>query len=209
VTGTRRPRTGRRPGAGDTRGYILAAARTAFGERGFEGTTIRDVAARSGVDPALVHHYFGTKQQLFLAAMQIPVDLPSLVPQILAGPRHEIGARFVRSVLREWDAPATRPTILGIVRSATTDPVAAGMLRRMLAEGPILSLADALDRPDARLRATLAGSQLIGLVMARYVVGVEPLASAPAELVVRTIGPVIQGYLVGDLETLDSASGDA
>jgi AcrR family transcriptional regulator len=212
VTRTGRPRTartGRRTGSGDTRGRILLAARAAFGERGFDGATIRDVAARAAVDPALVHHYFGTKQQLFVAATEVPFDPPAMVAQLLAGPHDEIGERFVRFVLRLWDTPATRPAILGVVRSATTDPVAAGMLRRMLAEGPILALADALGRPDARLRATLAGSQLIGLLMARYVVGVEPLASASDELVVRTIGPTIQRYLTGDLEALDSARAGA
>ena len=92
-----------------------------------------------------------------------------------------------------------RPLLMGVIRSATTDPVAAGMLRRILAEGPLLALARAIDRPDAALRASLAGSQLVGLMMARYVVGVEPLASAPRELVVRAIGPTIQRYLTGDL----------
>lgn len=212
MTGPGRPRigrTGRRRGSGDSRGRILLAARTAFGERGFDGATIRDVAARAEVDPALVHHFFGSKQQLFVAAMEVPFDLPAMVPQLLAGPRDEIGERFVRFALRLWDTPATRPVLLGVVRSATTDPVAAGMLRRLLAGGPILALADALDRPDAPLRATLAGSQLIGLVMARYVVGVEPLASASDELVVRMIGPTIQRYLMGDLATLDTARAGA
>ncbi len=97
-----------------------------------------------------------------------------------------------------------RPLLLGVIRSATTDPVAAGMLRRILAEGPLLALARAIDRPDAALRASLAGSQLVGLMMARYVVGVEPLASAPRESVVRAIGPTIQRYLTGDLGVGDS-----
>jgi AcrR family transcriptional regulator len=170
-----------------------------FAERGLEATTVRDVARRAEVDPALVHHYFGSKQQLFVAAMELPVDFQTVVPRLLEGPRDELGERFVRFLLDLWEAPAMRPLMLGIIRSASTDPIAAGMLRRNLAEGPLLAVARAIDRPDAALRATLAGSQLVGLMMARYVVGVEPLASAPRETIVRTIGPAIQRYLTGDL----------
>jgi AcrR family transcriptional regulator len=192
-------RTGRRPGSGDTRGRILAAARSGFAERGFDGATIRAIAGRAGVDPALVHHYFGSKQQLFVAAMEFPVDLPAAVPRLLAGPPDELGERLVDFVLELWEAPAVRPLIRGLVRSATTDPVAAAMLRQLLAEGPFLALARAIERPDAELRAVLVGSQVVGLAMARYIVEVEPLASAPREALVRAIGPTIQRYLAGDL----------
>jgi AcrR family transcriptional regulator len=192
-------RTGRRPGSGDTRAQVLLAARTSFGELGFDGTTIRHVAARAGVDPALVHHYFGSKQQLFVAAMELPLDLPAMVPRLLEGPRDQLGERFVRYVLELWETPAFRPLLLGVVRSATTDPIAAAMLRQLLAEGPFLVLARAIDQPDATLRATLAGSQLIGLALARYVVAVEPLASAPPEVLVRALAPTVQRYLAGDL----------
>lgn len=192
-------RTGRRPGSADTRGRILAAARAAFGERGYDGATVRDVAARASVDPALVHHYFGTKQQLFLAASEFPVDVAEVVPRLLAGPRDGMGERFVRYVVELWDRPEVQPLLMGIVRSASTDKVAAGMMRRLLAEGPFLALARAIDLPDARLRATLAGTQLMGLVLARYVILVEPLATmTPAELATM-LGPTMDRYLVGDL----------
>jgi AcrR family transcriptional regulator len=190
---------GRRPGTRDTRGRILDAARAAFGERGFDGATMRDVAARAEVDPALVHHYFGTKQQLFVAAMEMPVDFAVLVPRLIDGPEDRVGERFVAFILELWDRPEVRPLLLGLVRSATTDPVAGAMMRRLLEEGPLLAIASALHRPDARLRASLAGSQFIGLLLARFVVGVEPLASAERQAVIRTVGPTIQRYLVGDL----------
>lgn len=202
-----RARSGRRPGPADTRSRVLLAARTSFGERGFEGTTIRDIAARAEVDPALVHHYFGSKQRLFVAAMELPRQLPALVPRILEGPREELGERLARSVLELWEAPANRSLLLGIVRSATTDPVAAAMLRQLLAEGPFLALASAIDRPDADLRATLAGSHLIGLALARYVVAVEPLASAPLEVLVRALAPTLQRYLVGDIGAAGASAG--
>jgi AcrR family transcriptional regulator len=200
-------RTGRRPGVSDTRERILAAAGAAFGEMGFDGATIRTIAARAGVDPALVHHYFGSKQQLFVAAMELPVDLDAAVPALLAGPADELGYRIARFVLDLWGTPATRPLMLGVVRSASADPVAAALLRRVLVEGPFAAIARAIDRPDADLRATLVGSQLVGLAMARYIVQVEPLASAPPETVARAVGPAIQRYLVGELDEGGRAAG--
>jgi AcrR family transcriptional regulator len=202
--GPRPARRGRRPGSSDTRERILAAARFSFGELGFEAATIRVVAARAGVDPALVHHYFGTKQRLFLAAMEIPIDFSEVIPLVLDGPPEELGARIARFFLELWDSPAMHPLILGIVRSAATDPVAAGMFRRVLAEGPFLAMAQATDRPDADLRATLVGTQLVGLAMARYIVRVEPIASADREVLVRAIGPTLQRYLTEDLGGAES-----
>jgi AcrR family transcriptional regulator len=192
-------RTGRRPGSEDTRGRILGVAREAFGERGYDATSIRGVAASAGVDAALVHHYFGSKQQLFLAASEFPVDPAEMVPRMLAGPREQMGERVVRTVVGLWDRPEVRPMLLGIVRSATTDPVAAGMARRMLAEGPFLALARALDLPDAETRATLAGTQLIGLAISRYVIELEPIASMSPDDLAAAIGPTIGRYLAGDV----------
>jgi AcrR family transcriptional regulator len=192
-------RTGRRAGSANTRGEILAAARHVFGEQGFETASVRKVAARAGVDPALVHHYFGSKQALFVSAMQLPVDVDALIGRVMDGPTGKIGERMVRQMLELWEDPTTRSLLMGIVRSATTDRVAAEMLRRLLSEGPILALTRASGRPDAALRATLAGSQVVGMAMARYVIAVEPLASASPDEVVRAMGPTIQRYLVGKL----------
>ncbi|MCU0484440.1 MAG: TetR family transcriptional regulator [Chloroflexi bacterium] len=207
-----RRRPGRRPGPSDTRERILGAARAAFAEAGFDGATIRSIAAAAGVDPALIHHYFGSKQRLFVAAMRLPVDPAAVAPGLLAGDPAGVGERLVRFVLGLWDEPSTRSSMVGIVRSAAADPVAAGMLRQILAEGPFAaivravmaeepyrSLVGPIGRPAAELRATLIGSQLVGLLMARSVVAVEPLASTPAETIVAAVGPTIQRYLVGDL----------
>lgn len=202
-------RTGRRPGAADTRGRILLAARAAFGQSGYEATTIRKVAAAAGVDPALVHHYFGTKQQLFGAAMQFPVDLEAVVPGLLAGPSTGLGERVVRFWLGLWDDPASRPVVLALLRSAATDPVAAAMLRQVLTDGPLHAMATAIDLPEARLRAALVGSQLVGLAMARAVVAVEPLASASSETLVRAVAPTVQRYLTGTLELGEPQGRDA
>ena len=164
---------------------------------------------QAGVDPALVHHYFGSKQQLFVAAMELPVDLEADVPRLLDGPPDELGRRIARFVLDLWELPGTRPLMFGLIRSATTDPVAARMLRGVLQEGPFAALARATDRPDADLRATLVGSQLIGLAMARYIVKVEPIASLPREELVEAIGPTIQRYLAGELFEGERAFGGA
>jgi len=192
-------RRGRRPGGEDTRERILGAARTTFGEQGFERATMRAIAGRAGVDPALIHHYFGTKQQLFLAAMEVPVDFTAVIPSVFAGPRAELGQRFVRFFLGLWDSGPARPLLVGVLRSAMTDPVAATMLRRIVTEGPVLALAKAIDRPDARFRAELIGSQLLGLAVVRYVVAAEPIASASPDEIARAVGPTIERYLDADL----------
>jgi AcrR family transcriptional regulator len=200
-------RTGRRPGSEDTRGRILAAAREAFAERGFEGASIRDIASRAGVDAALVHHYFGSKQRLFLAASEFPVDVGEMVPRLLGGPPGTVGERVVGGVVELWDRPEVRPLLMGIIRSAATDPVAAAMARRLLAEGPMLAVARALDQPDAELRATLAGTQLIGLLMARYLIGLEPVASMTVDELAAAVGPTIGRYLVGDVRVTSGGPG--
>ena len=206
MTAARR-RTGRRPGAADTRGRILDAARHAFGERGFDGTSVRSIAAEAGVDPALVHHYFGTKQRLFVAATRFPFDpREAIAGLVAAGPADRLGERFVRFVVSLWDRPDVRPTVSGVIRSATTDPEAAAMARRLLAEGPLLALAAAIDLPDAGLRAALASSQLMGIAFARYVLAVEPLASISPDDLAAAIGPVVQRYLTGDLGLPASAA---
>lgn len=197
--GPARRRPGRRPGSADTRGRILEAARAAFADLGFEGATVRRIAARAGVDPALVHHYFGSKQRLFVAAMEFPVDVGATFAALAAGPRETIGERIVRTFVDVWDRPEVRPTVLGLVRSATTDPVAAAMFRRLLAEGPLLALASAVEAPDAGLRATLVGTQLIGIAMARYVARLEPIASLGPDELATAIGPTLTRYLLGDL----------
>lgn len=193
--GSARTGRGRRPGGEDTRGRIIAAAREAFGERGFDATSVREVATRAGVDAALVHHYFGTKQRLFVAAMEFPVDPTTVLPGLLGDGGPGTGERFVRFVVALWDRPEVRPMLLGVVRSASTDAVAAAMTRRLVAEGPIAALAARSPLPDAEVRAALAGAHLVGIVLARYIIALEPIASmTPDELATR-VGPVIERYL--------------
>ncbi|MFP5219207.1 MAG: TetR family transcriptional regulator [Actinomycetes bacterium] len=193
------PRTGRRPGDSGAREAILAAARRSFGTSGFAGTTIRAVAGEAGVDPALVHHYFGSKQQLFAASLELPVDPEVLVPMLLEGPRDGVGERVVRTFVGIWDGVPGQGPMLALLRSAVSDPRAADSLRDFLSRvilGP-LTAAAAPDRPE--LRAALMASQMVGLAVTRYVVHLEPVASASGDELAATVGPTLQRYLTGEL----------
>lgn len=192
-------RTGRRPGLSGTREAILDAARRAFAEHGYQRATIRGVADLAGVDPALVHHYFGTKQGLFVAAVQLPVNPVEQLSALLADDPELVGQRMIGVFLSVWDLAANNSPLLALVRSAVSDEQAAAMLREFITEEVLGRIAEGLGSPDAKLRATLVGSQLVGLMMARYIIRVEPLASAPPALVAAAIGPTLQRYLTGDI----------
>ena len=191
--------TGRRPGGPDTREGILAAARIEFGDGGYEGATIRSIAARAAVDPALVHHYFGTKEQLFEATIELPISPSQLLPALLAGDPDLIGEQIVRRFLSVWEEPDNRPVFMAMLRSVISNEQAAALVRRLLVKEIFTPIATTLGVPDAELRATLAGSQFIGLALMRYIGRVEPLASADVETLAKAIGPTIQRYLTGDM----------
>jgi AcrR family transcriptional regulator len=199
--GRTRGRTGRRPGPSGAREAILDASRAVFGELGYEAATVRAVAARAGVDPALLYHYFGSKQQLFVAAMELPEAWRAAVPLLAGGPPDELGARMARLMLGLWEDAAVQPLLLGLLRSAVTDPLAAGMVRQLLIDGPLVAIADALGVPDGPLRAQLAGSHVLGVALLRHILRVEPAASADLETLVRIVSPALQHYLTGDLGT--------
>jgi AcrR family transcriptional regulator len=190
-------RTGRRPGGPDTRMAILSAARQAFGRAGFDGTTIRGIAGAAGVDPALVHHFFGTKQALFAAAMEFPVDLAAVLPTLLAPGIGGLGERLVRLLLSIWESE--RSPFLAMIRGAVTHEESAALLREFISHEVIGRLAATVDADSPELRATLIGSQMVGLAMARYVIALEPLASADTETVVAAVAPTVQRYLTGPL----------
>ena len=194
---TTRRSPGRRPGGPDTRGEILVAARVTFADKGFEGTSLRGVARAAGVDAALVHHYFDSKESLFIEAMEFPVDPRMVAARIWDGPVEQVGERLVRMFLTVWDAPETRASMQALLRSAVGNENIARLIRDALGRlvfGPVLAL---LDTPDADLRISLVASQLVGLAMARYVLELEPLSTEPLEDVVARVAPNIQRYLTG------------
>ena len=192
-------RTGRRPAGSGTRDAILAAARAAFGEHGYEGATIRGIAGRAGVDPALVHHYFGDKRAMFVAAMELPVDPARIVEQVLTLDRDQVGEGLIRLFMSIWESEQARAPLLAMIRSAVSHEQAAEMLRQFVSEAVVARVAAALDVPHAALRPPLVGSQIVGLVFMRYIIKLEPLASLPPAQVVKAVAPNVQRYLTGDL----------
>jgi AcrR family transcriptional regulator len=189
-------RRGRRPGSPDTRAAILTEARMLFAAQGYAGTSVRAVATSAGVDAALVHHYFGTKDDLFLAALRVPLDPREVLAPVAAGGLDGAGERLVRTFVSVWDDEQTRLPLLALVRGVLEPGgerlVSDGFLRIVL--GPV-GLALGIDQPERRMG--LVASQLIGLVMARYVLKLEPPASTPAEDLVATYAPTLQRYLPG------------
>jgi AcrR family transcriptional regulator len=194
-----RGRSGRRPGATRTREAILAAARAQFGSKGFDRTSLRAIAAEAGVDQALIVHFFGSKIGLFIRAVELPVDPESAISVIAEGPREEIGRRAAEFFLAVLEDEHARSTFTALVRAATSEPQAARLLRERVTHELWGPLAGELDVDSAQLRISLAGSQMIGLVLARYVAQVEPLASMTADRVVALIAPTLQRYFVEPL----------
>lgn len=192
---------GRPPGKSGTREEILAEARRAFAELGFERATIRAIAARAGVDPALVCHYFGTKKALFTAALELPMRPPEVVAAALADPDH-LGAIIVRRFLEAWEPPQRRIRLIAMLRSSLTNEAALDAVRTLLVREIFAPVGEALNIPGSELRATLVGSQFMGLAVMRYVVRLEPIASASVDELVAAVGPTVHRYLTADLSAV-------
>ena len=187
---------GRPADGGDRRQAILDAARQQFAEKGFAAASVRAIARQADVDPALVHHYFGSKEQVFVAAMELPFDPAERLPQVLAGDPDQLGERLVRLFLGVWGDPAFRTPMLGLVRSAFTSEQGATMLREFVGSALLGRIVAAGDSPDP-LRVQAAAAQLVGLVLLRHVVRLEPLVSADDETLVALVAPTVQHYLRG------------
>ena len=200
-------RSGRRGGDSGTREAILAAARTRFGDYGYDGATIRAIAADAGVDAALVHHFYGTKERLFAAAMRLPLSPGEIVAAALAPgarePGRDLGEHLLRTVLAAWDVAEMRATFLGVLRSAVTSEQAAGMLREFATEAILgrIAQASAPGPPgaDAQFRAALVASQVLGLALTRYVLELDPLVRAGTDDLAAAIGPTLERYLTGEI----------
>jgi AcrR family transcriptional regulator len=194
-------KSGRRPGNQDTRGAILLAAREAFAAKGFAGASIRGIAADAGVDAALVHHYFETKQQLFLATVAIPVPLGDLVQELVDGDLNALGERLVTRILGIWDSDA-QPALIAAVRTALTQPDLSRSISEFLSLEVIGRIVGALDMPadEAHRRSGLVASQVVGMIVGRYVLRLPVLAEAEPAGLARTVGATVQHYLTGDLD---------
>ncbi|GAA1375117.1 TetR/AcrR family transcriptional regulator [Streptomyces beijiangensis] len=174
---------------------ILAAARTEFSERGYDKTSMRSIAKQAGVDASLVHHYFGTKDEVFAAAIEMTMEPVQLVPAILGTSTDGIGERLARYFIGVWENPATRTPLLAVIRSALTNETAATVLRTVVLRMVLERVAADLDVPNPKFRAELAASHMIGIAILRYVIKVEPLASTDPEEIITTVAPTLQRYL--------------
>lgn len=191
-------RRGRRPAGEDTRAAIATAARRVFAAKGYEAATLRGIARAAGVDPRLVHHYFAGKEEIFVEAMQFPVR-----PAVVLGPALELGLdgageRMARLFFAAWDAPEQRERVLGLLGGAMASPEVARMLREFVSQEILARAASILKAPDPKLRIELAVAQMIGVAVVRYVLRVEPLASATVEQLVQMLAPNLQRYLDGN-----------
>lgn len=195
-----RRRRGRRPGGADTRAALLAAARAEFADRGFDGATVRVIAERAGVDAAMVNHWFGGKEALFAAALDFPVDPSALVTALNpADDPERLGERIVLTFLTVWDRTGGG-TLAALIRSVAGHEIAARLMRELITRMLVHRVVGVVapDRPD--LRTALCATQLVGLGMVRYVLRLEPLASADHATVVAAVAPTLQRYLTGSID---------
>lgn len=188
-------RRGPRPAGGDTRQEILDAARAAFAESGYDRTTIRRVAADAGVDPALVHHYFGTKEDLFTASVAIPFPIAQSIPELIGDDPANAGEQLARFFFSIWEMPEAREALLGQLRHSLVtgeQPAIAGFISAAV----LGRVAERMTGSDRELRAELVASHMLGVALLRYVVKLEPIASADPEQIIEMVGPRIQTYLI-------------
>jgi AcrR family transcriptional regulator len=197
---TKTPRTGRRPGNSTSRDDILKAASELFAKRGYQGATMRAIAAKAGVDASLVVHFFGNKVNLLTEAIEWPFDPQVEMPKLLAGGKRNVGRRLAELAIRTWDEEGTRHPVFTLLRAGLTEPEAAAMLRTFMLQRLYAPLMERLGSDQPELRAGLAVSQIIGVGMGRYVLEFDGLATAKSSDVIDWLAPVLQRYLTGKLD---------
>jgi AcrR family transcriptional regulator len=198
VTATPPPaRRGPRPAGEDTRARITEAARSEFADKGYEGTSMRSVARVAGVDPALVHHYFDGKADLFAQAVVMTrVNPAMLVERVLDGPVDALGERLVRTFLAVWDDPDNQERLVALVRAVHTNDEVGALFRQFVAREVVGQVTRRTQVPDPELRGALAAAQIVGLATTRYVVRMPPMVEASPDELARWLGPTLQRYLV-------------
>jgi AcrR family transcriptional regulator len=189
---------GRPAGESSTREAILESARRHFADRGYQGTTLRAVAASAGVDARLVAHYFGSKAALFQASVQLPVDPNQLIERLFAEPTTDMGHRAAGLLVGLIDDPVTRRGFVSLLRAAVAEPEAAALIREVLAERILVPMASRVGGGQPELRASLISTLLVGLAVSRHIVGFRSLAAMPREQLVNVLAPVVEHYLLGD-----------
>jgi AcrR family transcriptional regulator len=187
-------RAGRRPGPTQTKEAILSAARAQFAEHGYAATTVRSVAATAAVNSALVHHYFASKDQLFVAALSLPINPAEEITELLAGgPRAEFPERLVRYFMTAWRDPIVGQGLQAVLRRAASDQDSAALLRNLVEDVFLPQAAGALGVPKLQVATDM--SQLVGLVLGATILQIEPLASVSDDELADLVVPAIQRYL--------------
>ncbi|GAA2208392.1 TetR family transcriptional regulator [Nonomuraea monospora] len=190
------PRPGRWRTGAESKQRILDAARALFGEHGYAGTTVRAVAARAEVDSAMVFYFFGSKQGLFAAAVEMSAQLPPAIESIFTGGLDGIGERIIRTLVESIDASGRTPLAM-LTRPAPTGDQSETLIREYIDREITSRVAALLGTPDAASRAGMVNVQLLGLTVARYIVRIEPIASSSVDELVSRFGPLVQHCLTG------------
>ncbi len=195
--GSNKARRGPRSAGSGTREAIEDAARQQFGALGYRRTTLRGVARLAGVDPRLVLHYFGSKRQLFIESVRLPVDPDALFEHLFAGGPETVGERAAVALLAIMEEPATQGAMVGLIRAAASEPEGAQLIREILTDRILMPLAQRVGGENPELRASLMATQFVGLAMGRHIVQIRPLTTASRQQLVRAIAPVFDHYLTG------------
>jgi AcrR family transcriptional regulator len=188
---------GRRPAGSDTKAAIEASARRLFSELGYPRTTMRAIAADAGVDPRLISHFFGSKQRLFLAVVELPFDPETTFGTLLAGGGEDAGRRLAEFQLALLESPHARSTLTGIIRAAASEEAAAAQIRDLIATRLLTALARHFGAEDPELRASMMASQIVGLTFVRHIVGVQALEDADRTRLIAYLSRVFDLYLHG------------
>jgi AcrR family transcriptional regulator len=199
-------RRGRREGTTESREHILAAARRLFAEHGFDGTSLRQIAREARVDPAMVHHFFKGKDELFALSVALPADPAKVLEGVdQYDPQHRAEA-IVRAVLRLWESPAQH-SLVAFIRGTIGSRAKTLLLREVVTRTIISRIMAGVPGAPAEvaMRGNLVATQMVGIMLVRYVVKLEPLASAAPEDVVRLVAPNVQHYLTGPLDMTGAA----
>lgn len=199
-----KPGPGRRTGQPETKQAILDAARARFTAEGFTATTVRAIATDAGVDAAMINYFFGSKQKLFEEALALRVNPMTLVPPQMKGSVEGLPRRILTTLLETWDNAEFRSPLLALVTNLSDDPAENALLRNFLEDaiaGPVAArlIEAGLFSEIAATRAGLMASQLVGVVMARYVVQAKPIADLPSQVVIDTLAPALEVVLLGGL----------
>lgn len=195
-----RPR-GRRAGAGGVREQILEVATEQFGDLGYQAATVRRIAAAAGVDSKLVHYYFGGKEDLFavvIAEAFTSFDVPAVLDDSSQRGAATPGTRYLYAILSALEDSRVGRACIGLVRNLGSHEESRRIFMRFVTEQLIDRLAPRLQGDFAETRVALTGAHILGIVMARYVLQLPPLASLSREDLARATGPTIDRYLFGD-----------